>query len=180
MKHPTRRAVPAVTFIAALAVGASTSLLAACSPDEPTASAASSEPASQSAGGRASDPASGRAGDSAKLPTLLTWSADGGVQGVMEAIVSGRLRIDANGCFALGGSLLTAPPGSAVLPGGNGITVPGHGTILLGDRVRGSGGYLEQPPDGPHSIDAGRCLADSTGRRGEAFAVLNPWDGSAY
>lgn len=167
-KLATRAALPTVTFIAALAVGASTSLLAACSPDEPTASAASSEPAS------------GRVWDSADPPTLLTWSADGGVQGVMEAIVSGRLRIDAKGCFALGGSLLIAPPGSAVLPGGNGITVPGHGTILLGDRVRGSGGYLEQPPDGPHSIDAGRCLADSTGRRGEAFAVLNPWDGSAY
>ena len=98
-------------------------------------------------------------------PRLLTW--EGPSDRSMEAIVSGKLRVNGAGCFTLDDNLLMAPPGSEVVREGAGIAVPGLGEFDIGETVRGDGGYLYL-----EEVDGGgsRCVDDNTSRE---VAVLS-------
>ena len=78
-------------------------------------------------------------------PRLLTW--EGPSDRSMEAIVSGKLRVNGAGCFTLDDNLLMAPPGSEVVREGAGIAVPGLGEFDIGETVRG-GRWLPLPRRG--------------------------------
>ncbi len=64
-------------------------------------------------------------------------------QDTQLATISGALGLNARDCFTLDGFLLLTAHGSRVLPGGEGIEIPGIGAVALGERIDGgAGGYV--------------------------------------
>jgi hypothetical protein len=62
-----------------------------------------------------------------------------------DALVRGRLEVNAAGCFAVDGDVLLAPAGSEVLEDGGGVSIPGLGDIRVGEGLESGGGFFEGP-----------------------------------
>ena len=77
--------------------------------------------------------------------------------GHMMARVTGELRVNAKGCFALDNYVLVTAYAASILPSGDGIAVPGLGDVMIGGRMRGGGGYVERYKE----PKAERCLTQS-------------------
>ncbi|MDQ6525504.1 hypothetical protein RB608_17920 [Nocardioides sp. LHD-245] len=63
-------------------------------------------------------------------------------EGTLQALVEGRLDVNANGCVTVDGRLLLASHGARLAPDGAGVEFPNAGTVDFGSVVRGSGGYV--------------------------------------
>jgi uncharacterized protein DUF6281 len=100
-------------------------------------------------------------------PRLLT-SPEGPAVG-MEALVSGVLRVNDAGCFALGHQILVAPPGSTVGSDGESIVIPQLGRFAIGDTIRGGGGQSDATND---VLDA-TCVPNNSP---PLFVVLNQYE----
>ena len=80
---------------------------------------------------------------------------------VMAAEIDGDLRIDADGCVFVGEWFVVWPKGAQRLP--EGVEVDGD-QFSVGDRVHGSGGYVDQEwaggmIDGPTTAEMERCTS---------------------
>lgn len=84
-----------------------------------------------------------------------------------NALISGRLGVDAAGCVILGKNVLVATPGSRLLTGGTEVSLRGVGVFRLGDMLPPTqGGYEE-------AIDRQRpARSDFRGCSSEDFAVI--------
>lgn len=78
----------------------------------------------------------------------------------MQALISGELTITASGCFGVGDAPAIFPVGT--VRDGDGLDVPGLGSIDLGDSVEFGGGFVPITDGIPEE-----CTADEV-------AVLNP------
>lgn len=99
------------------------------------------------------------------LATLVTFESDPAVQ--MEALMSGTLRVNSEGCYSLDRWTLVAPAGSVGDPEGNWIDVVGFGRLSLDDTLRSGGGIVDRLPSGVEPTTEG-CAADPDG-----YAVIN-------
>ena len=80
------------------------------------------------------------AGSTAEVAVLIAVPADGG-DGGDGAMVTGEVSV-VDGCLGIGDDVAVWPHGTRVVdPAGPVIEVPGLGTVTVGDRVRGAGGY---------------------------------------
>jgi hypothetical protein len=103
--------------------------------------------------------------NSRAIPRLLTWPEDPAAAG-MDALVSGALRVNEAGCFALDQRVLVAPPGSTVSEDGRSIVIPRLGRFSIGDTVRGGGGES----DGTNEVKDATCVPEDAP---PLFVVLN-------
>ena len=99
---------------------------------------------------------------------LLEW---GGSGVSYQALVSGRLKINAKNCFVLRAgsvsSVIVAPPNSTIVGNGSGIKLPGYGHIRVGDKATLVGGYSE-------SVTVESAITCTSNGGGEAFVVIAP------
>lgn len=76
-----------------------------------------------------------------------------------DAMVTGKLSLNAKDCFQLGDSILVAPYGSNIVDGGKSVEMTGYGRFELGDQVKGGGWYM--PAARPEVDPAWRgCIVD--------------------
>lgn len=96
----------------------------------------------------------------------------------MFATVSGTLGINDQGCFTLDDRVLVVGHGSQVVLDGEGVEVADVGTVRLGERASGGGGYV----DGSDEVeqyaldhDLGDTVTTCQSRGAEpALTVLDP------
>lgn len=97
---------------------------------------------------------------------LLVWTKDGGSK--FEALMSGRLGVDALGCVTLDDDALVVPRGSTLEDDGRKVSIKGVGTFPLGNDLPPTGGGYEEYAD-RSDVPAGRQVCAGTN-----FAVLTP------
>ena len=74
---------------------------------------------------------------------LMVLSEPDASDGHLDAAPGGILLVNEQGCVALGEYPLVAPAGSRVAADLSGVEFPGVGLLRFGERIQGSGGYVE-------------------------------------
>jgi hypothetical protein len=113
-------AIAAAASVALLC--ATVALLASTAPDEPP-------------------PADGSDSAAPSVPSVGLLVAPPS-DGTLQALVEGRLEVNADGCVTIEGRLLLAPHGSRVTPDGTGVEFSSTGEVEFGSVVQGAGGYV--------------------------------------
>lgn len=85
--------------------------------------------------------------DSSGHPQPILFTTAKGVAHYM-ALVSGQLRVNPRGCFAVDDQVLLAPYGTEVSEDGRGVRFPGVGLVKVGERISGAGGTNATLPSG--------------------------------
>ena len=102
--------------------------------------------------------------------TLLT-GPKGSIRATNYVVIEGKLGVNPQGCFTLGGDILVARFEASILPSGKAISLPGIGERTIGESVKGLGGYY----DTVSADGADACLApDGSGDEAkEQFVALS-------
>lgn len=87
---------------------------------------------------------------------------------LMEAIVAGTLELNESGCYTLAGAVLVAPDGSTGKADGSGVRIAGMGRFVVGEEIKGSGGFHDGPPPDLLITDP-KCESSDT-----EYAILQP------
>jgi hypothetical protein len=91
---------------------------------------------------------------------ILTWTHTASDSPTTDALVSGTLAVNDNGCVTIGAALLVAPPGSSVLADGSGVSVSSLGEHKFGDTLQDvSGGHFDITGTAADPAGISECLS---------------------
>lgn len=96
----------------------------------------------------------------------------------MFGSVSGTLSINSQGCYAIGDHVLVVGKGSRILDQGDSIEIADVGTVELGERASGSGGYIDGIEEVEHYAQAlglpDEVMGCQPDEANASIAVLDP------